>query len=224
MEAENKKIKAKNKKSDILKDLEFPANFTDEIENLFAAFVQMRKEIKKPYKSKTALKTKINSISKDIDKHGEERVIQAIKLSLEHQYQGIKVSWIKDNQETQPQQQGNQVRANFKQTIYPTYEEHFKKYYPDNWEARLKHDKYRQEYEPMKAQLTAIANQYKNPTISPVFIFRAITTRLGRHLSGIAKERKLQSLKTWIADMNDYKRNKADVRQEFHNWTNQQDK
>jgi hypothetical protein len=76
----------------------------------------------------------------------------------------------------------------------------------------------------MKAQLTAIANQYKNPTISPVFIFRAITTRLGRHLDGIAKERKLQSLKTWIAGMNDYKRNKADVRQEFHNWTNQQDK
>ena len=123
-----------------------------------------------------------------------------------------------------PQQQGNQVRANFKQTIYPTYEEHFKKYYPDNWQAILKHDKYRQEYEPMKAQLTAIANQYKNPTISPVFLFRAIITPLGRHLDGTSPHRKLESLKKWIAELNDYKRNKTDVRQEFYNCTYQKDK
>ena len=219
LEAENKKLKAKNKKSDILKDLEAPANFTDEIKNLFAAFVQMRKEIKKPYKSKTAIKTKLNSLSKDIDKHGEEKVIQAIKLSLEHQYQGINVSWIKDNQETQPQPETTE-------SISIT--DHYKKYYPKKWKFLANSGKlkeYEAKFTDLKFKYSNIAKSHKNPTITAAFIFEAVQTHLNRHLSGSNEERRITSLTKWIErDLSDYKRNKADVRDEFYQWTQNKDK
>lgn len=107
LEAENKTLKSKvaekrkkvapKKEKSILENVKRPKNFTDEIWNLFALFVQMRKEIKKPYKSQTSIQTKVNSLSADIKEHGEEKVIAAINLSLEHQYQGIKVSWLKNS-------------------------------------------------------------------------------------------------------------------------------
>lgn len=107
LEAENKTLKSKvaekrkkvapKKEKSILENVKRPKNFTDEIWNLFALFVQMRKEIKKAYKSQTSIQTKVNSLSADIKEHGEEKVIAAINLSLEHQYQGIKVSWLKNS-------------------------------------------------------------------------------------------------------------------------------
>ena len=219
LEAENNKLKTKNKKSDILKDLEAPANFTDEIKNLFAAFVQMRKEIKKPYKSKTAIKTKLNSISKDIDKHGEEKVIEAIKLSLEHQYQGINVSWIKDNQTTQPQPE---------QLATISITDHYKKYYPTKWKFLANSGKlkeYEAKFVDLNFKYSNIAKSHQNPTITAAFIFEAVQTNLNRHLSGSNEQRRIDSLTKWIErDLSDYKRNKADVRNEFFYWTQSKDK
>jgi hypothetical protein len=199
LEAENKKLKAKKKQSDILKDLEAPTNFTDEIKNLFAAFVQMRKEIKKPYKSKTAIKTKLNSLSK--------------------QYQGINVSWIKDNQETQPQPETTE-------SISIT--DHYKKYYPEKWQLLANSGKlkeYEAKFTDLKFKYSNIAKSYKNPTITAAFIFEAVQTNLHRHLSGSNEERRINSLTKWIErDLSDYKRNKADVRDEFYQWTQNKDK
>ena len=76
-----------------LQGVEFPANFTEESIEAFKMFLKMRKEIKEPFKSPTAIQTKVNSLGRDIKTYGIEAVVNAIRRSTENQWRGIKINW-----------------------------------------------------------------------------------------------------------------------------------
>ena len=124
-----------------------------------------------------------------------------------------------DNQETQPQPETTQ-------SISIT--DHYKKYYPEKWQFLANSGKlkeYEAKFTDLKFKYSNIAKSHKNPTITAAFIFEAVQTGLNRHLSGSNEERRINSLIKWIErDLSDYKRNKADVRSEFYNWTQNKDK
>ena len=106
--------------------------------------------------------------------------------------------------------------------------DHYKKYYPDKWQYLDKIGKlkeYEAKFTDLKFKYSNIAKSHKNPTITAAFIFEAVQTHLNRHLSGSNEERRITSLTKWIErDLSDYKRNKADVRDEFYQWTQNKDK
>ena len=124
-----------------------------------------------------------------------------------------------DNQETQPQPETSQ-------SISIT--DHYKKYYPEKWKFLANSGKlkeYEAKFTDLKFKYSNIAKSHKNPTITAAFIFEAVQTNLNRHLSGSNEQRRIDSLTKWIErDLSDYKRNKADVRDEFYNWTQNKDK
>ena len=124
-----------------------------------------------------------------------------------------------DNQETQPQPETTE-------SISIT--DHYKKYYPDKWQYLDKIGKlkeYEARFTDLKFKYSNIAKSYKNPTITAAFIFEAVQTNLHRHLSGSNEQRRIDSLIRWLdRDLSDYKRNKADVRDEFYQWTQNKDK
>lgn len=76
-----------------LQGVEFPVNFTPECIEAFKMFLKMRKEIKEPFKSPTAIQTKVNSLGRDIKTYGIEEVENAIRRSTENQWRGIKINW-----------------------------------------------------------------------------------------------------------------------------------
>lgn len=106
--------------------------------------------------------------------------------------------------------------------------DHYKKYYPDKWKFLANSGKlkeYEAKFTDLKFKYSNIAKSHKNPTITAAFIFEAVQTHLNRHLSGSNEERRIASLTKWIErDLSDYKRNKADVRDEFYQWTQNKDK
>lgn len=106
--------------------------------------------------------------------------------------------------------------------------DHYKKYYPDKWQFLDKSGKlkeYEAKFLDLNFKYSNIAKSHKNPTITAAFIFEAVQTKLNRHLSGSNEERRIASLTKWIErDLSDYKRNKADVRDEFYQWTQNKDK
>jgi hypothetical protein len=99
----------KNEKNikDIINNIQKPNNFDDELFAIFKDFLQMRKEIKKPFKSVKALETRINTLSKDVDRYGLENVKEAVKNSIANQYQGIFVKGYLDNKVEQPKTKPN---------------------------------------------------------------------------------------------------------------------
>jgi hypothetical protein len=87
-EVKNKESKKKEVK-DIINNIQKPKNFDEELFIIFKDFLQMRKEIKKPFKSDKAIETRIGTLSKDIDRYGLETVKEAVLDSIANQYQGI---------------------------------------------------------------------------------------------------------------------------------------
>jgi DNA-binding transcriptional regulator YhcF (GntR family) len=100
---ERKKDKNEKNIKDIINNIQKPNNFDIELFAIFKDFLQMRKEIKKPFKSVKALETRINTLSKDVDRYGLENVKEAVKNSIANQYQGIFVKGYLDNKGEQPQ-------------------------------------------------------------------------------------------------------------------------
>lgn len=76
-----------------LQGVEFPSNFTPESIEAFKMFLKMRKEIKEPFRSPTAIQTKVNSLGRDIKTYGIDAVLDAIRKTTENQWRGIKVNW-----------------------------------------------------------------------------------------------------------------------------------
>jgi uncharacterized phage protein (TIGR02220 family) len=124
-----------------------------------------------------------------------------------------------DNQTTQPQPETTQ-------SISIT--DHYKKYYPTKWKFLANSGKlkeYEAKFVDLNFKYSNIAKSHQNPTITAAFIFEAVQTNLNRHLSGSNEQRRIDSLTKWIErDLSDYKRNKADVRNEFFYWTQSKDK
>ena len=99
------KVAQKRKKFD-LDDVELPTVFLQHPELLqaFRDFFQMRKDIKKGYKTRKAVETKLRSLAKDCEVHGVEIVTGAILFSLESEYQGIFVhDYAKKQQQNEKQ-------------------------------------------------------------------------------------------------------------------------
>ncbi len=124
-----------------------------------------------------------------------------------------------DNQRTQPQPE---------QLATISITDHYKKYYPTKWKFLANSGKlkeYEAKFVDLNFKYSNIAKSHQNPTITAAFIFEAVQTNLNRHLSGSNEQRRIDSLTKWIErDLSDYKRNKADVRNEFFYWTQSKDK
>jgi len=103
----NKKEKVAQKRKNFdLDDVELPPVFLQHPELLqaFRDFFQMRKDIKKGYKTRKAVETKLRSLAKDCEVHGVEIVTGAILFSLESEYQGIFVhDYAKKQQQNEKQ-------------------------------------------------------------------------------------------------------------------------
>lgn len=97
----------KKKKPSFLDKLTYPASFSSEVIRAIEDHIQMRKEINKPYKSKTAIERKFKSLQAGLDEHGEKKIIEAINFCTENQYQGINIDWyLKTNRHDKTNQNG----------------------------------------------------------------------------------------------------------------------
>lgn len=97
----------KKKKPSFLDQLTYPTSFSSEVIRAIEDHIQMRKEINKPYKSKTAIERKFKSLEAGIDEHGEKKIIEAINFCTENQYQGINIDWyLKTNRHDKTNQNG----------------------------------------------------------------------------------------------------------------------
>jgi hypothetical protein len=94
-------------------------------------------------------------------------------------------------------------------------EKYILQYYP----KELKHWKKNGEFERLekllatdKFKLTNISKNKKNASYTALFLFECCHMRLGNRLNGSTPQRKLESLDRWEKGLNDYNRNKGDLR------------
>ena len=83
----------KKKKPNFEQQVVYPESFSSEVIQAIEEHIEMRKEIKKPYKSLTAIKQKFKSLEAGLQKYGEKQIIKAINFCTENQYQGINIDW-----------------------------------------------------------------------------------------------------------------------------------
>jgi hypothetical protein len=83
----------KKKKPSFEQQVTYPESFSSEVIQAIEEHIEMRKEIKKPYKSLTAIKRKFKSLEAGLQKFGEQKIIEAINFCTENQYQGINIDW-----------------------------------------------------------------------------------------------------------------------------------
>jgi hypothetical protein len=83
----------KKKKPSFEQQVTYPESFSSEVIQAIEEHIEMRKEIKKPYKSLTAIKRKFKSLEAGLQKFGEQKIIKAINFCTENQYQGINIDW-----------------------------------------------------------------------------------------------------------------------------------
>ena len=88
-------------------DCDFPPIFEQnpKLKQTFLDFAEMRKELKKPYRTKKGTETKLNTLAKDCDRFGIDNVIGAIEFSLGSEYLGIFVNDFVNKQQRHEQQQ-----------------------------------------------------------------------------------------------------------------------
>jgi hypothetical protein len=95
-------------------------------------------------------------------------------------------------------------------------EKYILQYYP----KELRHWKKNGEFERLekllatdKFKLTNMSKNKKNASYTALFLFECRHMRLGNRLNGSTPQRKLESLDRWEKGLNDYNRNKGDLRQ-----------
>ena len=106
-----------NKKNFDINLCHFPDIFQKNIKlkKVFFEFVEMRKQKKKPLKTKKGVETKLKSLARDCEKYGTDIVIGAIYQSIENEYQGI---FVKSYAEKNKQYEKS---TNDKGSIYENY-------------------------------------------------------------------------------------------------------
>jgi hypothetical protein len=114
LKKEKEKSCAKKEKAEIDEGLTYPKNFTEELKQAFRDFIQMRKDIRKPFKLLKSKQTKLDSLGKDIANFGEENVLGAILRSTENEYQGI---FVKDFADKHKKSNNGKQTNNNKQPI-----------------------------------------------------------------------------------------------------------
>jgi hypothetical protein len=179
----------------------YPDSFSSEIIGAFDAFVQMRKQIRKPIKN---MPNQIKILERNIKKFGDESVIDALVLSIENEYQGY---FPKETKNPQPKQeeQPQDLETYLLQYFRPIDLEHLKK--GGNFQ------RYEQQLSENLFKLTNVAKGYKNESITPLFLFELLYTPLGNRLNGSTPERKLDSFERFFKKLTDYNQNQGDMRQ-----------
>jgi hypothetical protein len=116
LEAKKQKEKSSDKKEKAELDdgLTYPKNFNQELKQAFKDFIQMRHDIKKPFKLLKSKQTKLDSLGKDVANFGEENVLGAISRSIENEYQGI---FVKDFADKNKKYNNGKQTNNNKQPI-----------------------------------------------------------------------------------------------------------
>jgi hypothetical protein len=112
---EKEKIPQKRKKF-TLADIDWPPVFDQnkKLKDTFLSFAQMRKELKKPYKTKKGTETKLRALAKDCEKYGVENVIGAIEFSEGSEYLGIFVhDYTTKKQRNEKQRINNEPKTDF---------------------------------------------------------------------------------------------------------------
>jgi len=110
------KVPRKRKKTFCVQDCDFPPIFeqNEKLKQTFLDFAEMRKELKKPYKTKKGTETKLNTLAKDCKRFGIDNVIGAIEFSIGSEYLGIFVNDYVNKQQRHEQQQ-QQINNNNKE-------------------------------------------------------------------------------------------------------------
>ena len=205
----NNEKKDKNDKNKTLKafllienEEKYPSNFNNDLIDSFENFLHSRNNLRKPIKD---IDARIKALSKQIDKFGSDSVLDAIKNSIDNQYQGIfpkaNAAFKNPKQEEQPQDLENYLLQYFR----PIDIEHLKK--GGNFQ------RYEQQLSENLFKLTNVAKFYKNQSITPLFLFELLYTPLGNRLNGSTPERKLDSFERFFKKQNDYNQNQGDMRQ-----------
>lgn len=184
-----------------LENIEIPSNFDNELIETFAAFIQMRKEIKKPYKSQVSIQTKMNSLSKQIDKFGRDTVLDAITLSLENQYQGIKVSWLNDGNKSQPKEL--EIMDYYKAKLTPDKYEWLKSG-KHKFKNRTPYIEIIQEdWKKNKQLYIDAAAEFKNKTVTPAFLCDICKGILSYTIGGANPKSTISFFKQWYKTQSD---------------------
>lgn len=205
----NNEKKDKNDKNKTLKafllienEEKYPSNFNNDLIDSFENFLHSRNNLRKPIKD---IDARIKALSKQIDKFGSDSVLDAIKNSIDNQYQGIfpkaNAAFKNPKQEPQPQDLENYLLQYFR----PIDLEHLKK--GGNFQ------RYEQQLQENLFKLTNVAKGYKNQSITPIFLFELLYTPLGNRLNGSTPERKLDSFERFFKKLTDYNQNQGDMRQ-----------
>jgi len=205
----NNEKKDKNDKNKTLKafllienEEKYPSNFNNDLIDSFENFLHSRNNLRKPIKD---IDARIKALSKQIDKFGSDSVLDAIKNSIDNQYQGIfpkaNAAFKNPKQEEQPQD----LETYLLQYFRPIDIEHLKK--GGNFQ------RYEQQLSENLFKLTNVAKFYKNQSITPLFLFELLYTPLGNRLNGSTPERKLDSFERFFKKQNDYNQNQGDMRQ-----------
>jgi len=126
-EKKKEKIPQKRKKF-TLDDIDWPPIFEQNkrLKNSFLSFAQMRKELKKPYKTKKGVETKLRALAKDCQKYGIENVIEAIEFSEGSEYLGIFV-----HDYTTKKQRNERINNEPKKDFYQAYYDAFHENEPE---------------------------------------------------------------------------------------------
>lgn len=205
----NNEKKDKNDKNKTLKafllienEEKYPSNFNNDLIDSFENFLHSRNNLRKPIKD---IDARIKALSKQIDEFGSYSVLDAIKNSIDNQYQGIfpkaNAAFKNPKQEEQPQD----LETYLLQYFRPIDLEHLKK--GGNFQ------RYEQQLSENLFKLTNVAKGYKNQSITPLFLFELLYTPLGNRLNGSTPERKLDSFERFFKKQNDYNQNQGDMRQ-----------
>jgi len=205
----NNEKKDKNDKNKTLKafllienEEKYPSNFNNDLIDSFENFLHSRNNLRKPIKD---IDARIKALSKQIDKFGSDSVLDAIKNSIDNQYQGIfpkaNTAFKNPKQEEQPQD----LETYLLQYFRPIDLEHLKK--GGNFQ------RYEEQLSLSLFKLTNVAKFYKNQSITPLFLFELLYTPLGNRLNGSTPERKLDSFERFFKKQNDYNQNQGDMRQ-----------
>ena len=232
LEKENKKLK---KELEEIKGLEIEPIDTRTNQHVTFGILDATHTLRNIYPTKELLLQKIKEITKEdkteewansvFESFTQEGITNWYKnIRSVHKLKSSFDKWIENqhnfdlkDQETQSKKEKEQ-----KVSLSDHFNKYFKKYSQSQIDGKIK------EYEPIYAGLEFkyenIAKDYTNPTITAPFIFEVAKTNLGRHMAGHTEEKRIHGLKKWIKELNDYTRNKADIRTEFYNWTYKKDR
>jgi len=200
--APTKKVKAEK----VLYTL--PDDFSSELKETFEAFMLYKKQRKESYKSEQPINLLIKKINEYRLKYSDALVIENINSTMENNYAGIFLKNL-DLINTY-----NKPKTNQKENSQDL-EQYFKTWY----EKDLVHEKRLGNFEKLQTKLSEnftklceLSNKYQNPQITALLLFDLMYFKLSHHLSGSTPERKYEAFEKMFAKLDDYQKNKGDIR------------